>query len=174
MTLEARIHELCAAEPWLAAWFRLGEVIVQTPERSWATRKAYTDECPADLQAIGCTGLNARGLHDWVGWDLDVGHGRPEKQYGATFVAIQAGKMIRARAGPSTEVRLSKSGKGVHVRHVLADPLPPTETASFARAIVHELGIKADATALSRQAFWLWCGSRVQDSFKLIEAADFS
>lgn len=174
MTLEGFIFKLCEGHPWRACWFRLGEVIVSAGGKAWATKRAMHDPCPRDIEAIGCRGVNVRGLHDWVGWDLDVGHGHPAKQYGSTIVAIHAGRMIRQRAGPQTEIRLSKSGTGVHVRQLLNEPITTEQAQRHAKAIVDDLGLKADPTALSRQAFWLWCREPKPDSFKLIEAATFN
>ena len=177
MTIEEKIFALLD-EPrwaWAATWFRLGEVIVQTPEKSWATKTPTEDECPHALLALGCTGVGQRGAgneRDWIGWDLDVGHGK--KSYQVTYVAIQAARLIKARMGPWTEIRLSKSGRGVHVRTLLKNPVQLDEGPKIAKAVIDELGIRADPTALSRQAFWLCCAEPGENAFKCIEAATFS
>lgn len=174
MTIEEKLFELLA-EPrwqWAAAWFRLGEVIVQAPGRAYATKKPCTDECPADVLALGSSGVTqVSGQYDWIGWDLDVGHGKAS--YSNTFVAIQAARKIKSKTGANTEIRLSKSGQGVHVRALFKSQVPLARGPQVAKEIVHELGIRTDPTALSRQAFWLWCANPGKDAFKRIEKAAF-
>ena len=120
--------------------------------------------------ALGCTGVTASGGVDWIGWDLDVGHGKTA--YGSTFVAVQAARTIRDHVGhDTTEIRLSKSGSGVHIRTMLESVVDSTEAKSRAREIANVLGVRADPTALSRQAFWLWAAKPGKDGFRLIEPA---
>jgi hypothetical protein len=150
-------------------WFRLGEIIVQTPERSWATRNPH-ESCPNNVSALGCSGEDVRGKLSWLGFDLDVGHGK--KSYATTFIAIQAARKIKERLGEPTEIRLSKGGLGVHVRHMMDDRShEQKEAGRIAKEIANELRIRADPTSLSRQAHWLWSRKRSPEGFKLVDPA---
>ena len=137
------------------------------PDKTWATKNPNSP-CPRDVQVLGCSGLNLSGTFDWVGWDLDVGHG--DTSYSSTFAAVQAGKRIRLRMGERTEIRLSKGGKGVHVRYLCEEPVP--DAAVVAKEIASELGVRADRSSLGRQVHYLWCRTPLVDSFRLIEAAN--
>lgn len=152
---------------WVTTWVRLGETCLVVPEKTWAT-KDPNSLCPREVQVLGCSGLNLRGKFDWVGWDLDVGHG--DTSYASTHVAIQAGKRIRAYMGDRTEIRLSKGGRGVHVRHLLDNPVE--DAAVIAKEVSAKLGIRADRSSLGRQVHYLWCRKPLVDSFRLIEAAN--
>jgi hypothetical protein len=157
---------------WTKTWWRTGEVIVQNSSRSWATKTAHLDKFTDDIISLGCTGQNVNGTVDWIGWDLDVGHGKTA--YASTHIAIAAARMIRERVGQTwTEIRLSKSGKGVHVRRLLERPITLELCRQKAKGIANELGIRADPTALSRQAFWLWTRNAPESGFKLIEPAEY-
>jgi hypothetical protein len=72
--------------------------------------------------------------------------------------------------GDRTEIRLSKGGRGVHVRHLFDEPVP--DAAAVAKDVVAKLGVRADRSSLGRQVHYLWCRNPLVDSFRLIEAAN--
>lgn len=177
MTIEEKIFQILEIpqNQWAARWFRQGEVIIQGSkplfkDRSQlvaATRKPHRFPCPDDVLALGSTGESLDGKAHWIGWDLDVGHGA--KSFGSTFVAVQAGRMLKQVAGRMTEIRLSKGGVGVHVR-TLIDPMPMPEAIERAKQIAAEARItRMDPTSISRQAHWLWSANPKSRGFELIE-----
>lgn len=167
MTIEEKIFELFENWQWAARWFRQGEVIICADGKTRAVRNIHKTFCPVNVQSLGCTGEGIDGKCHWIGWDLDVGHGA--KQFGSTSAAILAGRMIKKVAGPATEIRLSKSGIGVHVRH-----LCQYDTMKLgierAKEIVSFAGVtRMDPTSISRQAHWLWSEKPGENGFKIIE-----
>lgn len=138
-----------------------------TPQKTFATKNPQT-LCPVDVQVLGCSGLNLSGKFDWIGWDVDVGHGATG--YCSTHTAIHAGLRIREYMGDRTEIRLSKSGRGVHVRHLCKDPV--ANAAEIAKEVAERLGVRADKSSLGRQVHYLWARKTVENSFRLIEAAN--
>ena len=171
MTIEEKIFALLELPEWkwCATWFRTGEIIMATPKRATATREAHKMACPDDVIALGCTGETIHGKAAWIGWDLDVGHGA--KQFGSTEIAISAGRKIKRKAGPRTEIRLSKSGVGVHVRHLLdKDDMPMKDAIQYAKDIAEKAMVtRMDPTSISRQAHWLWASNPGVNGFQLVE-----
>ena len=168
MTLEEAFFNIAARYPWTATWLRLKHIIVAVPELSWEA-KSSDEPCPFNATALGCRGITIRGMLSWVGWDFDVGHGK--KQYPTTAAAIADAQRLRRRLDGRAEIRLSKSGVGVHVYHLrMRDERPAEDGPLIAKAAAKELGLRCDPTPLGRQAFWLWCRNRKPDSFRLIEA----
>jgi hypothetical protein len=168
-TLEAAVFDVCKENPWAATWFRLGRIIVGVPGRSWEAESPQ-DLCPSNVETLGCTGANSNGNLSWIGWDLDVGHGITHYQNQET--ALADARKIRDAFKGEAEIRLSKSGVGVHVRHLLREStpaIPAIHGKEIAKGIARKLGIKADPSALGRQAFWLWVRNPMPDAFKLIE-----
>jgi hypothetical protein len=47
--------------------------------------------------------------------------------------------------------------------------LPAPEGPKIARTLAAQLGLRADATPLGRQAFWLWARRPAPEAFRLIE-----
>jgi len=176
-TLEEFILAICEQPRWrwAARWFRLGEIIVRAPSiRNASNTMSFTNSsmrCPSDIEALGCTGRSVRGPASWFGFDLDVGHGGTRQRYRTTEDAITAARQIRNALDGHAEIRLSKSGIGVHVRSLLpADlRLSVSDAARMAKDIAEALNIQCDRSVLGRQAFWLWCRDPKPDSFKLIE-----
>lgn len=167
MTIESKIHEICSAHPWTARWFRMGHVIIQSESRTWATTTPQEDRCPSDVVALGCTGQSTDGTVHWVGWDLDVGaHG--VVSYETLPRAIFAARRLCRFLGDHREIRLSKSGKGVHVRQ-LKEFATLSDTTQYAHDCAKKASIHADRTPLSRQAFWLWTADPADRAFELIE-----
>jgi hypothetical protein len=168
ITVEAAIIKICDRHRWPAMWFRLGCIIVSAGGRSWQV-KSSDDPCPANVDALGCTGTAATGRLSWIGFDLDVGHGR--LSYSDTETALVDARRIRNALEGRAEIRLSKSGIGVHVRHLLPDApvLPNDQGPVIAKKLAAKLNVKADPAALGRQAFWLWTRTPAPNAFKLIE-----
>jgi hypothetical protein len=150
---------------WTWTWWRFGEVTLHTTDRTWATRDPDIS-LPEGLVALGCSGrTRTDGLWDWVGFDVDVGHGK--KAYHSTRVALLAAHRIRDQLG-SCEIRLSRSGRGVHVRHAFGVPMPDGQ--AIARQYAAELRVMMDPAAVGRQMLTLWAREvPAVDGFRLIE-----
>ena len=170
MTFEQAFHRICAKPTWnwCAAWFRLKCIIVQAGGRSWEA-KSPDAECPRDVDALGCTGESVTSRLDWIGYDLDVGHGK--NAYLDTETALDDARRLRERLDGQLEIRLSKSGAGVHCRHMLpfSSGLKFADAKAKALELTKGMMIRLDATPLGRQAFWLWARPPGPDGFKLIE-----
>jgi len=167
-SMEAALHRVWERHPWTGMWFRLGCIIASAGGRSWQAR-SYDDPCPHNVDALGCTGESISGRLSWFGFDLDVGHGR--LRYPDTEAALVDARRIRDALQGRAEVRLSKSGIGVHVRHLLPETprLPADQGPLIAKRLAARLNISADPSALGRQAFWLWTREPAVNAFKLIE-----
>lgn len=170
--LEDRANTL--AGTWMAAWLPKVPHAVIVNADGWAgprDLKTLDAPLPAGVHAVGWSGLTAGGVAEWVGFDLDVGHGA--KNYPTTTQALDAAHQIRAALQGNAEIRLSKSGAGVHVRHWCAPArLDNQDAIKFAKRLVARLGIQADPTPLGRQAFWFWARTPGADSFRLIAEDD--
>ena len=167
---------------WTDLWWNSSQIIVSVPDWYWdgyraewrlSDRKFDSWEVkdaslylPPTFTALGCSGLNG-GNETWVGWDLDVKHGGT--CYQTTQDAIQDARQIRCFLQGHAEIRLSKSGVGVHVRHKFEAPQVAGRAARFAKAIANKLNLKADPSALGRQCMWLWVKEPTAQSFQLIE-----
>lgn len=153
---------------WIASWLPRDpmSVITQTPAKT-RDAKDLDVTLPPGANAVGWSGLTRSGTAAWVGWDLDVGHGR--KCYSTTDAALDAAHQIRDALSGCAEIRMSKSGRGVHVRHWCAPARLANEKAiDFSKRLVQRLNIQADPTPLGRQAFWFWCADPGAASFQLI------
>jgi len=172
MTLEQAIFTIAARSgwTWTAAWWRLGCIIVNASGRSWEARSPQ-DTCPKDVAALGCSGTDCLGRLAWVGWDLDVGHGKAP--YRQTEEAIADARRLRQKLDGRAEIRRSKSGLGIHVRHMLGDPqetgLQGKDGKAKALELTTGVWIKLDATPLGRQAFWLWARKPGERGFEIVE-----
>lgn len=167
MTLENAMFCIAEKYPWTATWLRTGHIILSAGGRA---REARSDQepCPANIEALGCTGVDARGRLAWVGWDLDVGHGT--RVFESTDAAIAGARRLRNALHGLAEIRFSKSGVGVHVRHLWPnDDRPGDYGPVFAKAYAKRLCLPVDPTPLGRQAFWFWSRIRPQHAFELIE-----
>ena len=170
---------------WTASWWGLNEVLIATSKRTWSTKNLF-QPLPKGVVSIGSTGSDPLGNLATVSWDLDVAHGRVA--YHSTEAALQDARRIRDIFEGAAEIRLSRSGLGVHVRYKLprgpvvfpADggppqfpgwtPRPASDGPKIARAVAWKLNVRADPAALSRQGCWLWSLNTNANSFKLIEA----
>src|SRR3989337_2790460 len=91
---------------WTAYWWTGWGVIVRAGGRSWDA-KCESNECPAGLECLGCNGTDAEGRLRWIGWDLDVGHGRAS--YPSNEAALDDARRIRNTLEGRAEIRLSQS-----------------------------------------------------------------
>lgn len=172
ITLEEFYIDLANTERWcwLAQWWPDGgpsSVIVGASDLTYDAKNGYAP-CPHDILSFGWNGSDAEGRLIWLGWDLDVGHGA--QQYESTDLALVDAFRLRHFLRGNAEIRLSKSGSGVHVRHRLPENAnrPASDGPRIAKAIAAELGMKADPSALGRQAFWMWSANTSNHSFRLI------
>ena len=169
-TFEQAIYEIVEQErwKWCATWFRLGEIIFEAPYDRGCVKHPDTKYLNGMIN-LGCRGISHTGKLAWVGFDLDVSHGREKDKYESTDAALISARKIRDYLKGHAEIRLSKSGHGVHVRHFVQTDRPGEDGAKIAKAIVKKLDIRADPSALGRQAHWLWTANPKPNSFKLIE-----
>ena len=171
LTLGALVVDLCNqnAFTWLADWWftNPSTVILQAGGKTWDAKRVDVP-CPPGLVSLGWNGSSQDRLH-WVGFDLDVGHGTAS--YPDRDAAIKDARRLRDFFHGQAEVRLSKSGEGVHVRHKI--PMDahrsPADGSRLAKRIAASLGLRADSSPSGRQAFWFWIREPLADSFKLIE-----
>lgn len=168
MTYEAAIFGVCAAHPWAAAWFRLGCVVVKAGGRRWQA-KDVDAQCPSNVETLGCSGLTlTRQVYDWIGWDLDC-KANGSGGYTTTDAAIADARRLRKKLNGCAEIRLSKSGSGVHIRHLLEYPVKPDAAKAMAVALARGVWLHSDPAALGRQCFDLWARSPGPRGFELIE-----
>jgi len=154
MTTEEFIAKVSETNPWTARWWRLGQVVVQAGDKAWEV-KDLEQRIPENLKAAGCTGKCRCGRWDYVFWDLDIGHG--SNGYGSLGGALHAARRLAKHLDGYREVRLSKSGKGVHVRQMFEQP----KSAEFdfkehCLGWAKELEIRVDASPIGRQVQWLY------------------
>ena len=155
---------------WIADWWLQcgpSTVLVSAAGKTWDAKDPQA-VCPPEIQALGWGGADTSGRLIWIGWDLDVGHGK--EQYESTDLALSDAFRIRDLFEGHAEIRLSKSGVGVHVRHRLPDDVnrPADDGPGIAKAVASKLAVRADRSALGRQAFWFWTQETNADSFRLI------
>jgi ribonuclease HI len=168
-TLEAAMARISAtpAYEWTSAWWRLGMIIVQNGAQAYQAKGPDALE-PAGLELLGCAGLSQKGVWDWIGVDLDIGdHGT--KSYANLDEAIADARRAREALKGRLEIRLSKSGNGVHLKNVPTTPMDAKDGPAFAKKFATALKLKADATPLGRQCFWHWAKTPGSNGFKLIE-----
>ena len=140
-------------------------MIVQTDRGQWECKDPLR-VLPSGVASLGCSGL-ADGVRRWIGWDLDVGHGKA-LQYDTLELALSDARRIRTFLNGRAEIRLSKSGNGVHVKHMFPEKVSNEEGLRFAKGTHSYLKLRSDPSPLGRQAFWLWSSKCGQDGFKLL------
>jgi len=159
---------------WLEPWIKRGMLCVRVPlaEGFKDFELSRGAEIPQGAQLLGCGGWDEDGVLHWVGIDMDVGHGNEKQKYANQDDAIEAAYQIREFVNGAAEIRLSKSGNGVHVRIAITGV--ETDGRVMARRIAlwlaATLEIKCDRTVLGRQNLWFWSKTTVQKSFALVEA----
>ena len=169
-TIQDFVHRLMAHPDWgwTRKWFNDGGVIVSTPARNWHEYRPGSVALPTDLVSLGSTG-RANGRLCWVGWDLDVGHGTTS--YPSTETALVDADRLRHVLDGQAEIRLSRSGWGVHVRSMVPPngrALPSRYGPAISRILAGALGLRADPTSLGRQAHWLWVSDPAPGAFALV------
>lgn len=177
--------------PWTALWWRRGCVVADTETGSFEFKEREgvppdDQRVPRNILALGCAGWDAFGRLHWVGWDFDVGKGKVAKwqadlgmcEYATRDDAIAAARRLRDALDRQAEIRLSRSGRGVHVRHLLpqdeASYIKRDKASAIARGVAAMLKIYTDPAQLGRQCLALWCRRPSPDSFRLIEEGVWS
>ena len=170
MNYEQALHWIASKHTWTARWMRLGCVTVKVAEprgpegqQAWQA-KDIDKELPKDAIALGCSGLSLAGTYDWIGWDMDVGHG--PTSYVTREHAIADALRLREKLKGCAEVRLSKSGKGVHIRHTLETPA--ANGPELAKDFATRQFMRIDRSVCGRQCLDFWTRTPGDDSFKLI------
>ncbi len=154
---------------WISSWLPSdpASIIVETTDGRTDDVKRLNAQIPLTLRSLGWTGLTQSGTAQWIGFDLDVGHGA--KSYATTEAAVVDAHRIREALAGNAEIRLSRSGAGVHVRHWCAPAgLSNADAKLFAKRLVKHLCVQADPSPLGRQCFYFWTATPGPDSFKLI------
>lgn len=152
---------------WTQQWLCTGMLCYATSRGVFEVR-SLTMATPPDLTALGCGGWDRQGRLRWVGLDLDVAHGT--RPYACLAAAVADAKRVWDFVGGAAEIRLSKSGQGVHVRVSLATPVAVGRegAARIAKWLSRTLHLRADASPLGRQNFWFWTSQPVPRAFELI------
>jgi P4 family phage/plasmid primase-like protien len=195
-----RISQILAMPEWswAAAWVSIGAprrpgmICVQSAGKSFELRSG---SIPEHTTAIGCGGWDAGssgrgddGLLHWIGIDLDVrgvaaaipGHAEKKTLYDSTEEALAAALLVRDLAVGAAEIRLSKSGRGVHIRIAVAAGVVNGREAGkslgvaayAAKHIARAAGIKCDTTVLGRQNLWFWSAAPGPRGFELQAPAE--
>lgn len=170
-----------AADPkwtWTQDWLQWYELVIEVDEvdpktgrrKAWAAKgKALDWDVPGNLFRVGCSGRTASHLR-WIFFDLDVGHStNPHEDMES---ALADARRLRDWFGFG-EVRLSSSGRGVH----LGVPMPWTDFRAsdgprIAKTAILATGVRADPSATGRQCRFLWIRDPSPDSFRLIDPLD--
>lgn len=147
-------YENTNAWGWLAAWDNpLSSSVIIRKDLTVFDVKNFDHPMTDAIDRIGWSGLSTDGIARWIAWDIDVGHGKTSV---ATLDdALYVAARLYVLLGGQVEVRLSSSGKGVHVRHALLQPLNNDAAIRLAKNISRKIdGI--DPTPCGRQTFWFW------------------
>jgi len=138
---------------------------------------------PKNIRCLGCSGFDKYGVY-WVAWDLDVGHGA--NPYDSFDEALKDAMRLRDSLGVGNgvgsipgeaEIRRSRSGNGLQVRHLLpidavdqnGEALDRKDMCTIAKGMSALLGMKDDTIVQGRQAVWLW----VRDGDKFLGEHSF-
>lgn len=170
--LAAKVDNIVAGAPWVADWFRPGMVCVSRGGRAFEVKDPNALPEP---DALGCGGWDSTGRLEWIGLDLDVGHGAEKDAYETTEQAVEAAGAVVDFVGGAGEIRRSKSGVGIHIR-VRIEPLELGDTVRkgagyIAKWLASTCEIKCDPTVLGRQNLWFWAREAKEQGFKLERAA---
>jgi|GEM_PF-1780679 len=161
-----RIDELCAVCDWRARWVKRGMICIPHEIKDLLVTR--------DPDVMGCGGWDHAGRLHWVGFDLDVGHGRDDLKYASRDEALQAALLIRKFVGDAAEIRASKSGNGIHVRV----PIAGVETdgrkkaALIAKWLARAVNVKTDTAVLGRQNLFFWAREIGPHGFELLYPCD--
>lgn len=156
---------------WTYPWWRTGCVVVGTDTgRIWEVASPQ-DGIACNISQLGCSGHDENGSLEWIGFDLDVGHG--SVFYPTADDALKDAYRLREALGEA-EIRRSKSGNGIHVRHLLPLDcgLKKKDAPRIAKFVARKLELRADPAALGRQVFWLWAKQPNERSFESLAEQD--
>ena len=169
----ARIPDIEGWE-WTRPWWHSRVVACVdngTPKGNSFEVKNLDEPVPENIRNLGCLGFDDDGVY-WVGWDLDVGHGK--NPCSSDVEAILEAQKLKAalgdrveglpNAGGEADIRRSKSGDGVHVKVMLpfdattkdGEPLAEDHVKAIVKGIALRLGLHDDKAAEGRQNFWMW------------------
>ena len=151
---------------WMAAWDNpLSSSVIIRKDLTVFDVKDFNYPMTDAIDRIGWSGLSTDGIARWIGWDIDVGHG--ETSVETLDDAFHVATRLFLRLDGHAELRLSSSGKGVHVRHTLLQPLKNDAAIRLAKNISRKIdGI--DPTPCGRQCFWFWDRDPAPGAFRQI------
>lgn len=167
------LEQIVSHTDWCKPWVKRGMICVRVPAddpKGFADFELKNRDVPNTALLVGSGGWDENGALHWVGVDLDVGHGQEKSKYQTREEAINTALQLRAFVNNAAEVRLSKSGKGVHVRVAIEGVMADGRTmaARIAKWLANTLEIKSDRTVLGRQNLWFWARERGEESFQEI------
>ena len=163
-SIAERLDDICAASDWSARWIQRGMICIPHEIKDLLIHD--------DPDVFGCGGWDLSGHLHWVGFDLDVKHGREDQKYATREDAIKAASIIREYVGGAAEIRTSKSGQGIHVRI----PIHGIETdgrkmaALIAKWLARQINVKTDTTVHGRQNLFFWAREVKPGGFELVHA----
>jgi len=166
-TLRQALELALCDNPWARRWFAGGPVLCAACGKVFEAKRLDV-AAPGDLEALGCGGWTPQGRVNWVGLDLDVGHG--SSPCDSPAAALKHATRVRSFVRGAAEVRCSKSGQGIHVRVALAAGVNGgrEQAACLAKWLACTLALRADASPLGRQDFWFWAKQPAPHAFELI------
>jgi len=172
--LAEKLNEVIRQSEWSAPWVKRGMICVQDLSRP-KDKQAFElkgDTWPARVDAVGSGGWDETGALHWVGIDLDVGHGDEKQAYETRDDALDVAFRLREFVNNAAEIRLSKSGNGVHIRVAIAGITTNGRTLAplIAKWLCRTLDVRCDQSVLGRQNLWFWSKDRSEHSFALVEA----
>lgn len=175
----ALLNKIAALKDWRNFWVKRGMLCVQdlTAPAGKQCYEIKNNNWPGNVDAIGCGGWDENDTLFWVGIDLDVitpdSHQKAQNTYETIDQAIENAFRIRDYVRNAAEIRLSRSGNGVHVRILIHRLANGRRTArQIAWWVQKQLALKCDHAVLGRQNFWFWAKTINEKSFALIESCD--
>lgn len=168
MTLRELIvdYENTNAWAWMAAWDNptSNSVIIRRHGQVFDV-KSFDHPMSDSIDRVGWSGLSTDGIARWIGWDIDVAHGK--KSASSFDEALLRAVRLWVLVDGMAEVRTSTSGQGLHVRHTLLQPLKNDAAIRLAKNISRKIdGI--DPTPCGRQCFWFWDRDPAPGAFRQI------
>ena len=108
---------------------------------------------------------------EWLGIDLDVGHGLKEDAYNSFGEALNAAKSVWESIPQFYGVR-STSGQGIHLKLSVGHlRMYQSDGHQLLENIVHRFNLKCDKANLSRQTQNLWTRKPEVNSFEVLHPA---
>ncbi len=157
-----------SASKWIEPWFQRDQCIIVKDYRDVFEVKNNLDGLMPQTEALGMTSYNHKGEIRWIGFDLDFGHGMDS--YVSFDAALRDAYRVREVLGEA-EIRRSKSGTGIHIKHMLPGDADLTreDGVKIVKYIARKIGLLADRSNLGRQAFWFWVKHPTEKGFQVIE-----